>query len=157
MSDQVRRQTGGAVWPWPVANPTLGVTAEEIKVQRATGPKDPSIQPIPETRATEFLNPTTSSEHLRLSPPAAANPMATATGPMHDHFKVRAALDKARGTAAQELHNFLQGPAAANLPEERKTQMRASLAREQGLMTLMRSVGQMQERIYAKVIGTSEA
>ena len=67
MSDQVRRQTGGAVWPWPVANPTLGVTAEEIKVQRATGPKDPSIQPIPETRATEFLNPTDTVPYRSIS------------------------------------------------------------------------------------------
>lgn len=156
MSDQIRRNTTN-VWPWPVANPTLGVTAEEIKVQRANVAKDPTIQPIPETRAIEFLTPTTSSEHLRLSPPAAANPMATPTGPSLDHFKVRVALDKSKGTAAQELHNFLQGPVAQNLPEDRKAQMRASLAREQALMIMMRSMNEMQERIYAKVIGTSEA
>lgn len=156
MSDQVRRQQG-AVWPWPVNNPTLGVTADEIKVQRPSGPKDPSIQPIPEVRATEFLNPTTGSEHLRLSPPAAANPMATPTGPVHDHFKVRAALDKAKGPVATELHNFLSSPQAANLPEDRKAQMKATLAREQALMILMRSIQEMQETIYAKVIGTSEA
>src|SRR5690242_11756295 len=96
MSDQIRRAQGN-IWPWPVSNPTLGITAEEIKVQKPNPPKDPSIQPVPELRSTEFLTPSTNSEHLRLAPPAAANPLATAVGPQHDHIMVRIALDKARG------------------------------------------------------------
>ena len=156
MSDQIRSNRG-TVWPWPVSNPTLGVTAEEVKVQRAQLTKDPTIQPIPEPRAVEFLNPSTSSEHLRLSPPAAANPLATAVGPLHDHFMVRSALTKAKGNTAQELHKFLQGPEAAGLPEDRKAQMKATLAREQALMILMGNVQEMQESIYARVIGSSEA
>jgi hypothetical protein len=155
MSDKIGANR--TVWPWPVQNGVLGLTADEIKVQRATVSKDPAIQPIPETRATEFLAPTGNSEHLRLSPPAAANPLVTPTGPLHDHIMVRAALEKARGTAAQDLHKFLQSPEAAGLPEDRRNQMRASLAREQALMTLMRGIQEMQETIYARVIGSSEA
>ncbi|MEW5849499.1 MAG: hypothetical protein AB2A00_11830 [Myxococcota bacterium] len=158
MSDKVGgNRSPATVWPWPVSNPTLGITAEEIRVQKPTPPKDPSIQPIPEARATEFLAPTTNSEHLRLSPPAAANPLATAVGPQHDHIMVRVALGKARGANAQDLHKYLQSAEAAALPEDRRNQMKASLAREQALMTLMRSVHEMQEGIYARVIGTSEA
>lgn len=158
MSDQIRNggRTGG-VWPWPTTNPTLGVTADEIKVAKPNAAKDPFLQPIPEVRATEFLNPTKGSDHLRLSPPAAANPMATATGPIHDHFKVRTALDKAKGANAQELHKFLQSPDIAAIPEDRKTQMKTSVAREQAMVTLLRSVHDMQERIYSKVIGSAEA
>jgi hypothetical protein len=157
MSDQVRRQGGGAVWPWPVANPTLGVTAEEIKLQRGANVKDPTVQPIPEPRATEFLNPTTSSEHLRLAPPGPANPQVTATGPTLYHFKVRGALDKARGEVAQDLHKFINSDAANQLPEQSRTQMKASLGREQAMMTLLRNVQEMQQGIYARVIGSSEA
>lgn len=158
MSDQIRRQQGGAVWPWPVANPTLGVTAEELKVQKGTGAKDPTIQPIPETRAIEFLNPSTSSEHLRLAPPPTAqNLMATPTGPVHHHFKVRTALDRAKGDVAMGIHKFITSEAANTIPEQNRTQMRTSLAREQAMVTLLRGVQDMQERIYARVIGTSEA
>lgn len=157
MSDQIR-QRGGAVWPWPVANPTLGVTAEELKIQKGTGAKDPTVQPIVQTRALEFLNPTTSSEHLRLAPPAqAGNTMATPTGPVHHHFKVRTALDRAKGEVATELHKFLTSDQAASIPEPNRVAMRASLAREQAMVLLLRGVQDMQERIYARVIGTSEA
>lgn len=160
MSDNIRNGgAGGAgkVWPWPTTNGVVGVTADEIKAQKASLVKDPTIQPIPETKATEFLNPSTSSEHLRLSPPAAANPMATPTGPVHDHFKVRSALDKAKGMAAQELHKFLNAPEFQSLPQEKQTQVKTSLAREQAMVTLLRGVQEMQESIYARVIGTSEA
>lgn len=158
MSDQIRRGgNAGGVWPWPVANPTLGVTADEIKLQKANMAKDPTVQPIPETRATEFLNPTTSSEHMRLAPPAGNNQMVTPTGPLHFHFKVRAALEKAKGTTAVELHRFLTSDAANALPEQSRTQMKASLAREQAMVMLLRGVNEMQERIYARVVGTSEA
>jgi hypothetical protein len=156
MSDSVRNQKRG-VWPWPVSNPTLGITAEEIKAQKPLAPKDPAIQPIPEPGAVEFLNPSTNSEHLRLAPPAAANPMATATGPAHDHFKVRSALEKSKGSTAQDLHRFLTGAETMGLSEERRTQMKTTLAREQAMVILLRGVQEMQERIYAKVIGTSEA
>lgn len=154
MSDKIGARQ---IWPWQTGTSIAGVTAEEIKVQKPQAPKDPSIQPIPEARATEFLTPSSNSEHLRLSPPAAANPLITPLGPQHDHLMVRSALDKARGSTAQELHRFLQSADATTLPEDRRTQMRASLAREQALMTLMRGIQEMQERIYAKVVGTSEA
>ena len=158
MSDNIRNGGGPrTVWPWPTTNPTLGVTADEIKAAKPVANKDPQIQPIPETKALEFLNPTTSSEHLRLAPPAAANPMATATGPVHDHFKVRSALGKAKGGAAQELHKFLNAPEFQALPEQNKTQVRTSLAREQAMVTMLRGTKEMQERIYAKVIGNAEA
>ena len=43
------------------------------------------------------------------------------------------------------------------LPADRQNQIRASLAREQALMGLMRDIQEMQDQIYGQIIGSAEA
>lgn len=144
-----------AHWPFPTA-PGLGISAEELKVTRPTAEKDPAITPIAQTAPTEFLNPSTSSEHLRLQTPVAANPMATPTGPLHDHIQIREAAAKAASELSRSLYQMV-AKNEVDLPSDRKNQIRASLAREQALFGLLKDVQEMQSFIYGRIIGSAEA
>jgi hypothetical protein len=146
---QVRR------FPWvtPSGAPIgpAGITADELK---ATTPKPaaPSIQPIAQRGPVEFIAPSTSSEFLRLAVPEAANPFATPTGPRHDHMLIRKALQRVGSDVAKALTNALKQPPPTVKPED-ADRMRASATREHNMLQLLKSLQEMQEQIYGRIIG----
>lgn len=142
-------------WPFPTA-PGLGVSIEEVKAREARPERDPMITPIPTARPTEFLTPSGSSEHLRLQAPLAANPLATATGPKHDHFHIREALAKSQAAGSEAMHKLVASGGLA-LPGDRQNQIRASLSREKAMFSLLDDIQEMQDQIYGQIIGSAEA
>ena len=144
-----------AQWPFPT-RPGVGLYPEEVKLLQVRADKDPMVGPIPQIAPTEFISPTTSSEHLRLQIPKAANPLATPMGPLHDHMYIREARAKATSPLSKKLYNAIARDEVALAPE-RKSQIRASLAREQAMYTLLNDVADMQNEIYGRIIGSAEA
>lgn len=134
----------------------LGVTAAEIKARQPQAPTDPAIAPMPQTGPTEFLTPSGSSEHLRLRTPVAANPLATPTGPLHDHINIRQAMSKAESDLSKQLFDVVARD-KVEIPANRQGQIRASLAREKAMVGLLRQIQDMQQQIYGHIIGGAEA
>ncbi len=105
---QVRRfawvnPAGGAIGP-------AGITADELKIHQGVKVERPDVMPIAQRGPVEFIQPSTSSETLRLAVPEAANPFATPTGPRHDHMMVRKALTRSGADVARKLVTALKDP-----------------------------------------------
>jgi len=137
---------GGAIGP-------AGMTAEEVKLHQGRELQRPELAPIAQRGPVEFIAPSTSSEQLRLAVPEAANPYATPTGPRHDHMMVRAALGRASTPTSGELVRLLK-TTPAGIDEAAVGQMRASLAREHSMNSLLQRLLEMQEQVYGRIIGT---
>ena len=142
-------------WPFPTA-PGLGVCVEEVQAREAKPDKNPMVSPVPTTAPTEFLTPSTSSEHLRIQAPKAANPLATPTGPIHDHFHIRDAVLKAASPLSEKMVQAVSR-GTVDLPVDRQKQIRASLTREKALFSLLGDLKEMQDQIYGQIIGSAEA
>jgi len=132
-----------------------GLTADEVKVHQAPKVSRPEVMPIAQRGPVEFIQPTTSSESLRLAVPEAANPFATPTGPRHDHFMVRKALTRSSSDVSRRLVGALKDP--VGLSKEDADRMRASLSREHSMLGLLDKLQKMQEQIYGRIIGQQEA
>lgn len=157
MADEVGKQqvrrfpwvtpSGGAIGP-------AGMTADELKVHQAIMKAKPGeVLPIAQRGPVEFISPSTSSEFLRLAVPEAANPYATPTGPRHDHMLIRKALQRVGTDVSKALTNALKAPPATVKPED-ADRMRASATREHNMLQLLKSLQEMQEQIYGRIIGT---
>ncbi len=148
---QVRRfpwvsPSGGAIGP-------AGMTADELKVHQTPAKVQKSdVAPIAQRGPVEFIQPSTSSETLRLAVPEAANPFATPTGPRHDHMMIRRALQRAATDTAKALTQALKLPSGVK-PED-ADRMRASATREHNMLQLLKHLQEMQEQIYGRIIGT---
>jgi hypothetical protein len=146
---QVRRfpwvsPSGGAIGP-------AGMTADELKVHQGNKIERGEVAPIAQRGPVEFIQPSTSSEFLRLAVPEAANPFATPTGPRHDHMMIRKALQRAGADVSKALTNALKTPIGVK-PED-ADRMRASATREHNMLQLLKNVQEMQEMIYGRIIG----
>lgn len=156
MADELQKQqvrrfpwvtpSGGGIGP-------AGMTADEMKVHQTGTTKiaKGDITPIAQRGPMELVQPTTSSEFLRLAVPEAANPFATPTGPRHDHMMIRRALQRAASDVSKALTNALKTPAGVK-PED-ADRMRASATREHNMLQLLKSLQEMQEHIYGRIIG----
>lgn len=132
------------------------MTADELKIHQGKTALTPESQPIATRGPVEFIAPTTSSDHLRLAVPVAANPYATPTGPRHDHMMVRQALTRSHAPVSKELMGKLkQNP--PGIDDNAVGQMRASLSREHAMLGLLQNLQEMQEQIYGRIIGSQEA
>lgn len=150
---QVRRfpwvtPSGGALGP-------AGITAEELKISQGVKVSKADTMPIAQRGPVEFISPSTSSEVLRLAVPEAANPYATPTGPRHDHMMIRRALQRAGGDMSKALTNALKAP-PSNVKPEDAARMRASATREHNMLQLLKSLQEMQEQIYGRIIGNQQ-
>jgi hypothetical protein len=150
---QVRRfpwvtPSGGAIGP-------AGITADELKIHQGVKVAVGDTMPIAQRGPVEFISPTTSSEFLRLAVPEAANPFATPTGPRHDHMMIRRAIQRATGDISRALTNALKAPPATVKPED-ADRMRASATREHNMLQLLKSLQEMQEQIYGRIIGNQQ-
>lgn len=159
MADEVQKQqvrrfpwvtpSGGAIGP-------AGMTADELKVHQAMMKAKPGeVMPIAQRGPVEFISPSTSSEFLRLAVPEAANPYATPTGPRHDHMLIRKALQRVGTDVSKALTNALKAPPSSVKPED-ADRMRASATREHNMLQLLKSLQEMQEQIYGRIIGTQQ-
>lgn len=159
MADEVQKQqvrrfpwvtpSGGAIGP-------AGMSADELKVHQAMMKAKPGeVMPIAQRAPVEFISPSTSSEFLRLAVPEAANPYATPTGPRHDHMLIRKALQRVGTDVSKALTNALKAPPSSVKPED-ADRMRASATREHNMLQLLKSLQEMQEQIYGRIIGTQQ-
>lgn len=133
----------------------VGVTAEEMKVRTGAGLPAPEVGPIAQPGPMEFINPSRSSDNLRLAVPSTENPFTTPSGPKHDYILVASAINRSRSNRSAELVQMLQDP-PAGFKEEVVTQMRASLARENSMMQLLDQVQGMQQEVYGRILGSQE-
>ena len=155
MADELQKQnvrrfpwvtpSGGGIGP-------AGMTADELKAQIGAKVQRPDVAPIAQRGPVEFVQPSTSSESLRLAVPEAANPFATPTGPRHDHMMIRKALQRAATDVSKALTSALKAPVGVK-PDD-ADRMRASATREQNILQLLKSLQEMQEQIYGRIIGT---
>ncbi|OGQ25383.1 MAG: hypothetical protein A2138_26630 [Deltaproteobacteria bacterium RBG_16_71_12] len=129
-----------------------GVSADEMRIHQGQKPLSPDVAPIAQRAPVEFISPSTSSESLRLAVPEAANPFATPTGPRHDHMMIRQVLQRAGGDASKALTNALKNLPAGVKPED-GDRMRASASREHNMLQLLKGLQDMQEHIYARIVG----
>jgi hypothetical protein len=158
MANEVQRQ---AVRRFSWVNPAgtglgpAGMTADEVKANQAVRAARPETAPIAQRGPVEFIAPSTSSETLRLAVPEAANPFATPTGPRHDHMMVRKALARSSSETSRLLVSALKDPVGVQKADADR--MRASLAREHAMLGLLEKLQKMQDQIYGRIIGRSEA
>lgn len=158
MANPIQRQVQRFPWMTPSGGAIgpAGVTADELKVHQGKDLQRPEVAPIAQRGPVEFIQPSTSSESLRLAVPVAANPFATPTGPKHDHMLVRQALARSHSSTSGELVRLLKSN-PAGVDETAVGQMRASLSREHAMLGLLQTVQEMQEQIYGRIIGSQEA
>jgi hypothetical protein len=136
--------------PFPKVS-TYGVTAEEMKVLKPRVDVNPASAPMAEVGPTEFLNPSTSSEHLRLQVPNAADPLATPLGPLHDHLQIQAALARHESDLSQQIYSLIK-EGKIDLPEARKAQILASLDRKGSMFEFMKEEPlEWQKQVYSKL------
>ena len=133
----------------------VGVTAEEMKVRTGAGLPAPEVGPIAQAGPMEFINPSRSSDGLRLAVPSTENPFTTPMGPKHDYILVASAINRSRSNRAADLVKMLQDP-PGGFKDEVVTQMRASLARENNMMQLLDQVQDMQQEVYGRILGSQE-
>ena len=81
----------------------VGVTAEEMKVRTGAGLPAPEVGPIAQAGPMEFINPSRSSDGLRLAVPSTENPFTTPMGPKHDYILVASAINRSRSNRAADL------------------------------------------------------
>lgn len=158
MAGEIQKQVRAFPWVNPAGSRVVegGMTADELKIHQGPKVATPESMPIAQRGPVEFITPTTSSDHLRLAVPVAANPFATPLGPRHDHMMVRTALGRSHTDTAKRLMGLLRDP-PSTLPGDSVERMRASLAREHAMLGLLQNLQEMQEQIYGRIIGHQEA
>lgn len=158
MANEIQRSVRRYPWMTPAGTSIgpAGMTADEVKVHQGQKPSTPDVAPIAQRGPVNFIQPSVSSDHLRLAVPTAANPFATPTGPRHDHMMVRTALGRSRSDTSRTLVGLLKEP-PAGLAADSVERMRASLAREHAMLGLLQNLQEMQEQIYGRIIGGQEA
>jgi hypothetical protein len=158
MAGPVQKQVRAFPWVTPSGAKVVqsGLSAEEVKLHQGQKITTPETMPIAQRGPLEFIAPSTSSDHLRLAVPEAANPFATPTGPRHDHMMVRTALSRSQTATSKHLVGLLRAP-PGGLPGESVERMRASLAREHAMLGLLQNLQEMQEQIYGRLIGNQGA
>ena len=158
MAGEIQRNVRSFPWMTPGGGriAQTGMSVDEVKIQQGKAPLRPEIAPIAKRGPVEFLQPTTSSDSLRLAVPAAANPFTTPTGPKHDHMMVRQALSRSHSETSRALVSALKGN-PPGIGGEEVGRMKSSLTREHAMLTLLQDVQEMQEMIYGQIIGSQEA
>lgn len=158
MANEIQRSPRRFPWMTPAGGAIgpAGLTSEEVKINQGQETTTPDVAPIAQRGPVEFIQPSTSSDQLRLAVPTAANPFATPTGPRHDYMMVRTALARTRHDSSRALVGLLKDP-PAGLASESVERMRASLSREHAMLALLQNLQEMQEQIYGRIIGGQEA
>ena len=131
MADEIQGKVRRFLWATPSGapiGPAAGMSADEVKISQGVKVLTPDIAPIAQRGPVEFIQPTTSSEALRLATPEAANPYATPTGPVHDHIHIRRALGRRTSRTWKALMDLLRNP-PSNVEPEALDRMRASAER----------------------------
>src|SRR5262245_38867824 len=124
-------------WPWPNNVGVLGTFAEEIKALQKLE-RNPEASPLAEAEPTAFLDPTTSSEHLRVGTPRSPKGDVDVPGnfiPLH--VLVRRLLMRRRRAAWGLFDEAVESEDLNGLPTSRREQMRAMLKRESAMLEMI--------------------
>ena len=98
-----------------------------------------AIAPLPVLKSLELINGRLSSEYMRLGVPIHANPFASSPmGPHHDYHMIAAVVGRLHDSSAKHLVALLQRP-FKNISEQDNSHMRASLARENNMLNLLKA------------------
>jgi hypothetical protein len=143
-------------WPWPQNVGVLGTYPEEIKALQKLE-KNPEASPIPEAAPTNFLDPKTSSEHLRVGTPRAPRGEVEVPGnfvPLH--VVVRRLLMRRKKTAWGLFDEAVETEDLGELPASRREQMRAMLKRERAMLEMIARYNELAEDVYARLLSESK-
>ena len=144
-------------WPWPNNVGVLGTHPEEIKALQKLE-KNPEAAPMPEAAPTAFLDPTTSSEHLRVGIPKApkGNEVQVPGNFIPLHVVVRRLLMRRKRTAWSLFDEAVESEDLSDLPESRREQMRAMLRRERAMLEMVQRYNGLAEDVYARLLSEAK-
>jgi hypothetical protein len=142
-------------WPWPASIGNIGMYPEEMKALRKVE-KNPDASPMPELAPTKLLTPLQSSDNLRMGEPALPAALAEATSIPLTHVVFRRVLAKARRKGAVLFEEAVEKEDLADLPADRRQQMRTMLARERAMLELLDHYNGLAEDVYMRLIATAK-
>lgn len=143
-------------WPWPNNVGVLGTYPEEIKALQKLE-KNPEASPLPEAAPSAFLDPHTSSEHLRVGTPRAPHGEVDVPGnfvPLH--VLLRRLLMRRKRTAWGLFDDAVEAEDLGELPASRRDQMRAMLRRERAMLEMLARYNELAEDVYARLLSESK-
>jgi hypothetical protein len=143
-------------WPWPNNVGVLGTHAEEIKALQKLE-KNPEASPLPDARPSAFLDPTTSSENLRVGIPKAPKGDVDVPGnfiPLH--VVLRRLLMRRKRAAWGLFDSAVEEEDLGELPASRRDQMRAMLRRERAMLEMLGRYNELAEDVYARLLSESK-
>ena len=115
-----------------------------------------SIAPLPDMKSLELISGRVHSEYLRLAVPKAANPFEhSPMGPRHDYHMMLAVVGRLDNPLAKKLVGLLQRP-SKDISERDISHMRASLARENNMIQLLKTRLSDADQIQSRIIGGQE-
>ncbi len=132
------------------------VLANEISKPSLENSLPASIAPLPDIKSLELISGRLYSEQLRLAVPKAANPFENSPmGPRHDYRMVLGVIDRADNPTAKQLIALLQRP-AKDISERDISHMRASVARENNMIQLLKARLSDAEQIQNHILSGQE-
>jgi hypothetical protein len=144
-------------WPWPNNVPLLGTFPEEVKALQKLE-KNPEASPLPEAEPSNFLEPKTSSEHLRVGTPKAPKGRdVEVPGSFIPLFVlVRRVLMRRKRAAWSVFEEAVEDEDLSDLPESRREQMRAMLRRELAMLEMLGRYNELAEGVYARLLSEAK-
>ena len=142
-------------WPWPNNVGVLGTHPEEIKALQKLE-KNPEASPLPEAAPTAFLDPTTSSESLRVGTPRAPREVEVPGNFIPLHVVLRRLLMKRKRAAWGLFDSAVEEEDLGDLPSSRRDQMRAMLRRERAMLDMLSRYNELAEDVYARLLSESK-
>jgi hypothetical protein len=144
-------------WPWPTNIGVHGTYPEEVKALQKSPERNPDAAPMPEVAPLRLLNPTRSSEQLRMGEPELVHELSSDGNAVPlTHVVFRRVLMKARRRAALLFDDAIETEELADLPTTRRDQMRSMRAREQAMLELLDLYNGMAEAVYMRLLSESK-
>ncbi len=143
-------------WPWPNNIGVLGTYPEEIKALQKLE-RNPEASPLPEAEPTHFLDPRTSSEHLRVGTPQSPRGEVDVPGnfiPLH--VVLRRLLMRRKRVGWGLFEEAVEDEDLGELPSSRREQMRAMLRRERAMLDMLSEYNALAEDVYARLLSESK-
>ncbi len=143
-------------WPWPTNMNVHGTFPEEVKALQELE-NNPDAAPIPELAPTNLLTPKRSSDNLRFGEPERvsiddAQPNLVAL----NHVVLRRLRLKRNRDGWQGFSRAIETEALAELPKNRRDQMKGMRRREEAMLDLVDSFNKLAEGVYGRLLSESK-
>ena len=139
-------------WPWPANVGVLGTFAEEVKETQRRVEKNINASPLPAAEPTNLLNPSRSSETLRIGEPGSVADPGSDAAFTPAHVVIRRVLSKARQRAAILFDEAIDSEDLADLPRGRRDQMKTMSSREQAMLEILDRYNALAEDVYMRLL-----